>query len=94
MYPTAAFSLIGFCLNDETIYPFLDCNNGHPDMSGAVDAWCPLVNHYESAKGKFDAAKARVEPLIRTVVRGFADYTPDFPLYRRIRHELLGLCLF
>ena len=179
-------------------------------MAGAVDAWCPLVNHYESAKDKFDAAKARgdlvwyytcccpggkfmnrlldnellrplylgwggalynldgylhwglnyrsvgqnpfrknviqnwgggtnalpagdthivypgrdgpwpsarleamrqgfedrellerlrskaperIEPLIRAIVRGFADYTPDVALYRRTRRELLSLCL-
>lgn len=189
--------------------PILDATQD-PDMAGAVDAWCPLVNHYESAKDKFDAAKARgdlvwyytcccpggkfmnrlldnellrplylgwggalynldgylhwglnyrsvgqdpfrknviqnwgggtnalpagdthivypgrdgpwpsarleamrqgfedrellerlrskaperVEPLIRAIVRGFADYTPDVALYRRSRRELLSLCL-
>ncbi|MBQ6245753.1 MAG: DUF4091 domain-containing protein [Kiritimatiellae bacterium] len=189
--------------------PILDATQD-PDMAGAVDAWCPLVNHYESAKDKFDAAKARgdlvwyytcccpggkfmnrlldnellrplylgwggalynldgylhwglnyrsvgqnpfrknviqnwgggtnalpagdthivypgrdgpwpsarleamrqgfedrellerlrskaperIEPLIRAIVRGFADYTPDVALYRRTRRELLSLCL-
>lgn len=187
--------------------PIMDATQD-PDMAGAVDAWCPLVNHYESARDKFAAAKARgddvwyytccnpggrfmnrlldnellrplflgwggalygldgflhwglnhcaegqdpfrqsvvpnwgggtnslpagdthivypgrdgpwpsarleamrqgfedrdllerlrakdparVEPLIRAIVRGFADYTPDVPLYRRTRRELIGL---
>ncbi len=189
--------------------PIMDATQD-PDMAGAVDAWCPLVSHYESAKDKFDAAKARgdrvwyytcccpggrflnrlldnellrplylgwggalynldgylhwglnycakgqdhfkqstipnwgggtntlpagdthivypgrdgpwpsarleamrqgfedrdllerlrekdpsqVEPLIRMVVRGFADYTPEVPIYRRTRRKLLDLCL-
>jgi hypothetical protein len=189
--------------------PLMDATQD-PDMAGAVDAWCPLVSHYESAKDKFAAAKARgdrvwyytcccpggkfmnrlldnellrplylgwggalynldgylhwglnyrsvgqdpfrknviqnwgggtnalpagdthivypgrdgpwpsarleamrqgfedrellerirsnaperIEPLIRAIVRGFADYTPDVALYRRTRRELLSLCL-
>jgi hypothetical protein len=189
--------------------PIIDATQD-PDMVGAVDAWCPLVNQYESAKEKFDAAMARgdkvwyytcccpggrfmnrlldnellrplylgwggalykldgflhwglnyypkeknpfrqnvvpnwgggtnqlpagdthivypgrdgpwpsarleamrqgfedremldrlhakalerAEPLIRTIVRGFADYTTDVALYRRTRRELLSLCL-
>ena len=40
-------------------------------------------------RGKDPAA---AEPLIRAIVRGFADYTPEVPLYRRTRRELLGLC--
>ncbi len=185
--------------------PIMDATQD-PDMAGAVDAWCPLVSHYESAKNKFNAAKTRgdrvwyytcccpggkflnrlldnellrplylgwggalynldgflhwglnycakgqdpfrqnvipnwggganslpagdthivypgrdgpwpsvrleamrqgfedrdllerlrakdpaqVEPLIRTIVRGFADYTPDVPLYRRTRRKLI-----
>lgn len=39
--------------------PLMDATQD-PDMAGAVDAWCPLVDHFEAAREKFDdARKAR-----------------------------------
>ncbi len=38
--------------------PLIDATQD-PDMAGAVDAWCPLVSHYEESRAKFDTAKAR-----------------------------------
>ena len=38
--------------------PIMDATQD-PDMAGAVDSWCPLVNHYEQAREKFDAARRR-----------------------------------